>query len=618
MMETRRPPASALLARTALAAALVILVALAARVLLSAAGMVGFVLDLDYGEGIVLQQALLVTGPRAYGDITQYPFIVFHYPPVYLLAVNALASFGVDVVTAGRGISVLSALAIAAAVGVLVQALLAGRGDGASAPFGAAVGAFVVFAFVPVSSWVPLARVDMLAVALSLWGLALVPHAPEARWRCYAAALLFTLGVYTKQTTIAAPLAATLLLLVASPRDAVRLVIAGLALSVAILAGAMLLTEGGFLQHLILYNINRSNRGGPIYYFVVSDFILILLGAVGTLAALWHLVGPGPGRAVRGGLAAHWHALTTRLRKEPPARALAASFLYLAVSTPLLALVMKSGSNLNYFIEWACGCALMIGALAGWAARATRPREGRTSRLPHLSAAFLPVLLLAHAAVHTPPSYSLAARGTSRESMEELVAVVRAATKPVISDDMVLLLRAGKEVPWEPAIFAELGTMGRWDEDLIVNLIRSGHFAFAITEGSPGTRPFDARYNPAVVEALEQAFPRQVMSLGLTFRLPADSTWSPRLQSATASGGVASRPPPFRTVTVDNCSDAIKAPHAMGLGVTAPERAGLCGPLHLFQLEGAAASAEGADVGARDDGPMGRLLEHELDGTGPL
>src|SRR5712672_3082341 len=59
--------------------------------------------QIDYGEGIVWQQALLIPGPRMYGDITQFPFIVFHYTPVYHLVVRAIATLGIDPLAAGRG-----------------------------------------------------------------------------------------------------------------------------------------------------------------------------------------------------------------------------------------------------------------------------------------------------------------------------------------------------------------------------------------------------------------------------------------------------------------------------------------------------------------------------------
>ena len=67
--------------------------------------------------------------------------------------------------------------------------------------------------------------------------------------------------------------------------------------------------------------------------------------------------------------------------------------------------------------------------------------------------------------------------------MQELVEIIRKATRPVISDDMVLVLRAGRQVQWEPAIFAELASMGLWDQQPFLNMIQSHAFAFFITQG---------------------------------------------------------------------------------------------------------------------------------------
>src|SRR5258708_5691990 len=74
----------------------------------------------DYGEGIVWQQALLIPGPRMYGQIDHLPFIVFHYPPVYHLASRAVMAFGVDPLAAGPIVS----LAPTTALGLLIAPLL--------------------------------------------------------------------------------------------------------------------------------------------------------------------------------------------------------------------------------------------------------------------------------------------------------------------------------------------------------------------------------------------------------------------------------------------------------------------------------------------------------------
>src|SRR5262245_37958797 len=69
--------------------------------------------ELDYGEGIVMYQATKVTDLKAaYKPINEYPFVVFHYPPVYHLTVRAFAAFSTNLITTGRWISIMSGLSI--------------------------------------------------------------------------------------------------------------------------------------------------------------------------------------------------------------------------------------------------------------------------------------------------------------------------------------------------------------------------------------------------------------------------------------------------------------------------------------------------------------------------
>ena len=50
---------------------------------------------------------------------------------------------------------------------------------------------------------------------------------------------------------------------------------------------------------------------------------------------------------------------------------------------------------------------------------------------------------------------------------------IRQVPGPVLSGDMVLLRRAGKEVGLEPAILAELSTRGRWREQTLIDMLRA-------------------------------------------------------------------------------------------------------------------------------------------------
>ena len=55
---------------------------------------------LEYGEGIVWQQAALIPGPHMYGTAQDLPFIVFHYPPLYYLLARAALSIVPDFLAA--------------------------------------------------------------------------------------------------------------------------------------------------------------------------------------------------------------------------------------------------------------------------------------------------------------------------------------------------------------------------------------------------------------------------------------------------------------------------------------------------------------------------------------
>ncbi len=100
---------------------------------------------------------------------------------------------------------------------------------------------------------------------------------------------------------------------------------------------------------------------------------------------------------------------------------------------------------------------------------------------------------------------------------------------------MVILQRAGQSVLWEPAIFAELGTNGVWDERPFLKMIEQRRFGFFVTAGDRGDKRFDERYNPAVAEAMRRAYPRRERVAGLTLHLPDDGGVKGRAARAAAA-----------------------------------------------------------------------------------
>jgi hypothetical protein len=106
------------------------------------------------------------------------------------------------------------------------------------------------------------------------------------------------------------------------------------------------------------------------------------------------------------------------------------------------------------------------------------------------------------------------------EELSKLSDIVRGLHKPVISDDMVMLLRSGKRVEWEPATFAQLEKAGIWDGLPFETRIKQGDFAMFITEGNKGGVDFNSRYSTAIADAMDEAYPIKKTIAGFTLHLP--------------------------------------------------------------------------------------------------
>ncbi len=486
-------------ASLAIALNLAVLAALAAHFagyLAYAQDAIRFPFELDYGEGIVWQQAVLMGGERMYGDISQFPHIVFHYPPLYHLAARAAAMANGDMLAAGRALSVACTLATGALVAAAAWTVIGESAGRAARTTGAAVAGLTVFCYFPVVSWSPLMRVDMLAMALTLLGVWLALKAARRPVLLYAAVLAFVAAVYTKQSLIAAPLAVLAVYGFADRRLAFRAFALGLAVGLIALAALTWTTGGGFLRHLLLYNLNRFSlaAAATMAKDQLQQIVFLLLAMYG-MAAGWRGMGP-------------WTGLARRLRDPTaaePARAMAILTVWFALATAMLITLGKSGATLNYLIEWMCIWSIPIGLLV---ARTLDSFVKRTEESPPLFAFLVPAVLCAQIAM-MPASHDYGTRIPERtRALAALEADIRAAPGPVLSDDMVLLMRAGKPVPWEPAIFAELASTGRWDERAILDRIESRAFAFVVTQGTRGEKIHDARYTLAVEHAIHTAYPR--------------------------------------------------------------------------------------------------------------
>jgi hypothetical protein len=330
----------------------------------------------------------------------------------------------------------------------------------------------------------------------------------ERPWLIFVASLLFVAAVFTKQTAIAAPTATFGLLLFTRPRLAMKGIATCLILGMTVLLTLCWLTDGGFYRHIFLYNINRLDPGrlAWILYVAAAQALYVAIAAFVFIRRM--------------------SDIRSKYRSIPNARAelaansadirLLIAAAYLLVSTLMLLLVAKSGSNINYFLDWFFAFGLFAAMAPNEVARGFRDKP----ELRTMLGIGIPACLAIGALLAPLPRTGDGADSPHAHQLAQLARVIASAHKPVISDDMVVVIRGGQDVRWEPAIFAELASTGLWDQRPFIKRIRNHDFAFFITLDDEGKITFRHRYNPAVAEAMDSEYPVQQKIAGLVVRRP--------------------------------------------------------------------------------------------------
>lgn len=492
----------------ALAVLLVALAIHAVGVGLDFLAAISFPYQLDYGEGIVWYQAMRIPGPDMYRAGEGLPFIVFHYPPVFHMLARAASWVAPDMLSAGRLVSGLAALSIGPLVAALV--LTAGRRHGERLKarhlaIAAAAGLLAVCLHA-VRTWGLVMRVDTVAVALGLAGVLLAARANGRIAGTICGLLLCVAAVFTKQTHLAAGASVFAVVLLRRPRKALISGAVALTIGLCALSALQFATDGGFLRNIIGNNLGRFSLRN-VYDALAAErssapfVLLMLVAAFMVLLGLWRQRAPGPRfRAVR------QLVLIVRLI-DPTMAARAILLLHFALASAMLVTLLKSGGNYNYLLDALCVGCVLLGVMMCELLRA----PGKFLAV----AGVLIVGVLALPFRQMPDRVPLA----ELNRQTALVQRIAAADKPVASEEMTLLMRAGKPLVFEPAIASELASVGRWNESPLLEMIRSGGFAFMITtDNTLGGSP---RRTPGVDAAMRAAYPR-VEQAGpkLWFHLP--------------------------------------------------------------------------------------------------
>ena len=454
--------------------------------------------EIDYGEGIVMWQAANITSlKKAFHPIEIYPHNVFHYTPLFHVTSRIVNFFTGNLLVAGRLTSMLSLLGTCLVAAWLVARLVPPSRDKFARIIGALTAGTLVFA-TPIWWWAVLMRVDTLAIFLSVCGIACFALARKRPLLGYVAFVFFVAAVYAKQTTLAAPAACVILASIERPRYALKLLAVSVALGLAVLLTLQTATDGLFLRHIITYNQNpyyleglfaklrehAGQIGAPLFFSIVFPAALIY-------------------RRKRGrGMMQTLRLILARSDFERCVIVVGLYFLFAA--TIAAATISKVGAYYNYYFEMDVAACLLSGLFLGWLLRRDSFRQRR--RYPALQG-----LVLAMFLIYTSGNWALLQRMMATyenppwDDSPAVVSFLKTLPEPVYSEDMVVLMQAGKEVPAEPAIITALARDGKWDETGFVAQIKRGEFHAIVIRNSLDDR---WRFSEAVVNAIHERYYR--------------------------------------------------------------------------------------------------------------
>jgi len=400
-----------------------------------------FPYDIDYGEGILLNQAkLFAQGIDIYRDISNYPYLVGMYTPIYsLLSAFFVKLFGISF-SIGRAISILSA--------ILIGFLIYKSNRGKTGRHIALFSSLIFFTSPYINTWTCLFRVDTLGLLFSLTGLYVV-YKHEDNKKVYIAVPFLLLSVYTKQSFIAAPVASFVYLFL---RDKKRgLAFIGLFGSVAMILFLIInyVTDGEFFLHAVAYNAYPfSKRMAILRYRDMISSHTILFG----FASAYTI-----------------NALSKKERNL--------FVIYFIISALIALTVGKTGAVINYFLETVAASCILTGAL--W--------DGLRSRIDResLSNNLVIVLLLLQLVLffQLPRTYWWRLgpdKTAAMNNFNKISSYVKEASDNILSQNATFIVLNDKTYLFQPYEFSVLQRQGLWDQSRFVNDLKAEKFSLIL------------------------------------------------------------------------------------------------------------------------------------------
>ncbi len=463
--------------------------------------------QLDHGEGLML--ALWRAQDQGHGfyePVREIPWVVNNYPPLFTVLIHWWADTPHAALTFGRTLSFLSLIWASIMIAFIV---IGARRGGEGRPhfldvLAGLMGGCLFFLAPDVAHWGSLMRVDMLGVSLALTGLAFVAMAGcRKTWPIVVAALFFLGAIGTKHTLIGAPGAFFLGCWPHRRRRSWRFALWMTMALATFLAWGWWRTHGEMAFHLI-----RANR--TAWSIELATY---------HLQRVWQQMGWAIVLSVAALSLSLFVFLGEYRQKGRTPRFVLGHYLWLTA----LALILtgKSGSSSNYDLEFLAAISATLGLLLGDLAGI--PRLSGAKGLARRRPALLCLMFLAVGMTMGWPSFPFRAMNRSykvapqEETAGGLGVIVEELAKldgPLLSQDMSLVVMAGKDVVYHPFMMPDLARRGLWQDTLLIKMIDTHQFpaiilSFDLNDQerfAQETRQFGAMFTPGTLRAIHRNY----------------------------------------------------------------------------------------------------------------
>jgi len=463
--------------------------------------LIGFPFNVDYGEGPILDQVMrLANGETIYPkDISQPPYIIGNYPPMYHLVQLPFALIFGPAYWYGRVINLITILAAAFFIGATLYEI---NKDVVSA----IIGGTLLLTFPYILHWSGFVRVDSLALGLSWAAIYTAVRGKGKPKSLILTAFFLSAAVYTRQSYgLAAPFASFMVLLSKksdefdpkaeyknfiskffnriSWKPALHLTLwtAGISLTAFLLLN--LITGGGFFFNVITANVNpfiwntvknyhnEIIRHMPI---LVLGCLLFFMGAVWFKQKSWWLAAP-----------------------------------YLIGSTLSAITIGKDGSNVNYLFELCAAFSFTVGAGLGaigisWETKTWKwVGKGWIFKLIGIVLIGMQVSGLYTWVIEEHYKWPTDRVKNEFEDLSRMVDLAKEAEDPILADEfMGSVVLSGQELVFQPFVYKQLVTGGLWDEQDFILSIFDQEYDYIFLYDTPWWDSQHARWTQLQLDAI--------------------------------------------------------------------------------------------------------------------